>query len=155
MDILTRLRHFVDPDRISTQADQLAVVSRDESTLDPVTPLAVVWPLDAAEISRIIVECRETQTPVTTRGAGSALEGSTIPSLGGLVLDLSRLTEIVQLYQDDLQVTVQPGIIYDDLNNKLKSEGLFFPPAPGGSGDVATIGGMVSTNASGIYSIKY
>ena len=155
MDILNRLARFVDSDRISTQADQLAVVSKDESTLDPVTPVAVVWPNDAAEISRIIIECRETQTPITTRGAGSALEGSTIPSVYGIVLDLSRLSDVVKLYPDDLQVTVQPGIIYDNLNNQLKNEGLFFPPAPGGSGDVATIGGMVSTNASGIYSVKY
>ena len=155
MDLLTRISQFVDPARISTQADQLAVASKDESTLDPVTPLAVVWPQDASEISRIIIECRETQTPITTRGAGSALEGSTIPSRDGIVLDLSRLTDIIKLYVDDLQVTVQPGLIYDNLNNKLKSDGLFFPPAPGGSGDVATIGGMVSTNASGIYSVKY
>ncbi len=155
MDILTRLQQFIDSDRLTTQADQLAVASRDESTLDPVSPLAVVWPRDSAEISRIIIECRETQTPVTTRGAGSALEGSTIPSRQGLVLDLSRWTNIIEFFTDDLQITVEPGIIYDHLNNKLKDEGLFFPPAPGGSGDIATIGGMVSTNASGIYSVKY
>ena len=65
------------------------------------------------------------------------------------------MTEIVKLWADDLMVKVEPGIIYDDLNNKLKNEGLFFPPSPGGSGDVATVGGMVSTNASGIYSVKY
>ncbi len=73
----------------------------------------------------------------------------------GLVLDLSRMNRILHLWPDDLQVQVQPGIIYDHLNNHLKNEGLFFPPSPGGSGDIATIGGMVSTNASGIYSIKY
>jgi len=155
VDIIARLKQFVPPERLSTHPDQLAVASKDESTIDPVTPLAVVWPADAMEISRIVMECRETQTPITTRGAGSALEGSTIPSAGGIVLDVSRLNEIIALYVDDLQVAVQPGIIYDDLNNKLKGEGLFFPPAPGGSGDIATVGGMVSTNASGIYSVKY
>ena len=155
MDIITRLSEFIPPDRMSTHPDQLAVVSKDESTLEPVLPQAVVWPADADEISRIVIECRETQTPITTRGAGSALEGSTIPNVTGIVLDVSRLTDIIALYPDDLQVTVQPGIIYDNLNEKLKHEGLFFPPAPGGSGDIATVGGMVSTNASGIYSVKY
>ena len=65
------------------------------------------------------------------------------------------MTRVLNLWPEDLQVEVEPGIIYDHLNNQLKREGLFFPPSPGGSGDVATIGGMVSTNASGIYSVKY
>jgi D-lactate dehydrogenase (cytochrome) len=54
-----------------------------------------------------------------------------------------------------LQVEVEPGLIYDHLNDRLKRDGLFFPPSPGGSGDIATVGGMVATNASGIYSVKY
>jgi D-lactate dehydrogenase (cytochrome) len=97
----------------------------------------------------------DTKTPLTTRGAGSALEGSTIPLPDGIVLDLSRMTSILNLWPDDLQVEIEPGIIYDELNTRLKNEGLFFPPSPGGSGDIATVGGMVATNASGIYSVKY
>jgi len=154
-DLLKQLEDIYAPDQRSTRADQLEVVSHDESTLAPVKPLVVVWPSNPEQIQRTILLCREYKIPVTTRGAGSALEGSTIPSEGGLVLDVSRMTEIEQLWPDDLQVAVQPGIIYDDLNRMLKNDALFFPPAPGGSGDVATIGGMISTNASGIYSVKY
>jgi D-lactate dehydrogenase (cytochrome) len=65
------------------------------------------------------------------------------------------MTAITQRWPEDLQVAVQPGLVYDNLNEQLKHDGLFFPPSPGGSGDIATIGGMVSTNASGIYSVKY
>jgi D-lactate dehydrogenase (cytochrome) len=65
------------------------------------------------------------------------------------------MTAIKNYWPEDLQVEVEPGLVYDDLNEKLKRDGLFFPPSPGGSGDLATIGGMVSTNASGIYSVKY
>ncbi|MCK4573142.1 MAG: FAD-binding oxidoreductase [candidate division Zixibacteria bacterium] len=155
MDILQRLSQILSPDRVTSHPDQLAIVARDESTLPGVTPLALAWAANANEISAVVRLCCETKTPLTTRGAGSALEGSTIPSDNGIVLDLSRMTEVIDLWTDDLQVRVEPGIIYDDLNNRLKNEGLFFPPSPGGSGDVATIGGMVSTNASGIYSVKY
>jgi len=155
MSIVEKLKTFLPPDRISTGQDHLRVVSCDESTLSPVTPLAVVWATDSREIAKIIETCSENRTPVTSRGAGSALEGSTIPIENGIVLDLSRMTAIKYLWPEDLQVEVEPGIIFDDLNLRLKNEGLFFPPSPGGSGDVATIGGMVSTNASGIFSVKY
>jgi len=153
--LLEKIAQIFPEDRFSTHPDQLAVASRDESTLDPVLPSLVVWARDAQDVSRLVKLCRESQIPITTRGAGSALEGSTIPSEAGVVLDMSRMTDIERLWAEDLQVTVQPGVIYDDLNRQIKDEGLFFPPAPGGSGDVATIGGMISTNASGIYSVKY
>jgi len=155
MSIVDTLSSLVPSDRLSTHPDQLAVVSKDESTLPAVTPLAVVWALNADEIQKVVKSCNESGTPITTRGAGSALEGSTIPLENGIVLDLSRMTKIINYWPEDLQVQVEPGIIYDDLNAKLKNDGLFFPPSPGGSGDIATIGGMVSTNASGIYSVKY
>jgi D-lactate dehydrogenase (cytochrome) len=65
------------------------------------------------------------------------------------------MNAILAVHSEDLQVTVQPGIVYNQLNDQLKPYGLFFPPSPGGSSDVATIGGMAANNASGIYSVKY
>ncbi|KAA3634180.1 MAG: FAD-binding oxidoreductase [Calditrichaeota bacterium] len=142
-------------DQVSVHPDQLAVVSKDESTLPGVTPLAVIWAESTEDIQKVVRYCYEQDIPITTRGAGSALEGSTIPSEHAIVLDLSKMTSVLEFWEDDLQVKVQPGIIYDNLNNNLKQYGLFFPPSPGGSGDIASVGGMVSTNASGIYSVKY
>ena len=153
--LLSRLADCVAADRFSIREDHLRVASRDESSFEGVTPLAIVWPMTAEEITRTLFVCNESQTPITVRGGGSALEGSTIPSSGGIVLDVSRMTKITAYWPEDLQVQVEPGIIYDDLNTKLKKDGLFFPPSPGGSGNLATIGGMVSTNASGIYSVRY
>lgn len=155
MNVVEKLKDLLPNDRLSTGQDELRVASIDESTLPPVMPLAVVWASSTQEVSDIVRACVETSTPLTTRGAGSALEGSTIPLEKGIVLDLSRMTAVKNLWPEDLQVEVEPGIIFDDLNNRLKNEGLFFPPSPGGSGDIATIGGMVATNASGIYSVKY
>lgn len=155
MNVIAALRKTLPGDQVSDHPDQLKVVSHDESTLPGVPPLAVVWALTTDEIQSIVRICAETSTPITTRGAGSALEGSTIPLANGIVLDLSRMNRVIETWPDDLQVMVEPGIVYDDLNAQLKQHGLFFPPSPGGSGDIATIGGMVSTNASGIYSVKY
>ena len=155
MSFLDKLTDLLPQDQVSTQPDQLRVASIDESSLPPVTPVAVVWALSTDDISKVVKLCIEYKVPITSRGGGSALEGSTIPTEQSIVLDLSRMTEILNNWPEDLQVSVHPGLIYDDLNKKLKSDGLFFPPSPGGSGNLATIGGMVSTNASGIFSVKY
>jgi D-lactate dehydrogenase (cytochrome) len=65
------------------------------------------------------------------------------------------MADVIAVRPEDLQVDVQPGVVYAALNRRLRPEGLFFPPSPGGSADWATVGGMVANNASGIYSVKY
>lgn len=142
-------------DRFSTNSTHLESVSMDESSLEPVMPDAVAWCNSEDEIVAAVNVAYEHGIPITARGAGTSLEGNSIPVKGSIVLDFSQMNEIIAVYPEDLQVTVQPGIIYDQLNDKLSQYGLFFPPSPGGSSDTATIGGMVSTNASGIYSVKY
>jgi D-lactate dehydrogenase (cytochrome) len=155
MKIVDELRKLLDHDRVTDNPSALESVAVDESSLSPVMPQALVYALTAGEIASVIKFCYENALPVTVRGAGSDLEGSAIPISGGIVLDVSRMDKIVQLWPEDLQVKLEPGVVYDKLNDYLKREGLFFPPSPGGSSDVATLGGMVSTNASGIYSVKY
>src|SRR5262245_48767817 len=65
------------------------------------------------------------------------------------------MTRVVAVRDADLQVDVEPGVVYAELNRQLRPHGLFFPPSPGGSADWATVGGMVANNASRIYSVKY
>lgn len=142
-------------DRVRTDQAALRAVSADESSLDAVCPDAVAWPADTAEVAGILqVACRH-GVPVTARGAGSSLEGNPIPVQRGLVLDLSRMNRILDVRVEDRQADVEPGVVYAELNRVLRPHGLFFPPSPGGSSDVATIGGMVANNASGIYSARY
>jgi D-lactate dehydrogenase (cytochrome) len=155
MTLATDLAALLVADRVSTKLTDLENASHDESSCPPSTPKVVVWPLTTDEVVRVVRYAYEQNLPLTARGAGSSLEGNPIPVCGGIVLDLSRMNAIVTVYVEDLQVTVQPGIVYNQLNEQLKSYGLFFPPSPGGSSDVATIGGMVANNASGIYSVKY
>lgn len=155
MSFANELAAFLSADRVSTQPVDLELAARDESSCQPVMPDVVVWPLSTEEVSHIVRYACTHGIPLTARGAGSSLEGNPIPVRGGIVLDLSRMDAVIEVHQADLQVSVQPGIVYNDLNDQLKPHGLFFPPSPGGSSDVATIGGMVANNASGIYSVKY
>lgn len=150
-----QLKKLLDPHKFTDHAGTLESVSIDESTLPPVAPGIMVKAEGSEDIVTVIKFAYENHIPVTVRGAGSALEGSAIPLKSGIVLDLSAMNHVLEFWPEDLQVKVEPGVIYDQLNEHLKHDGLFFPPSPGGSSDIATIGGMVSTNASGIYSVKY
>ncbi len=155
MSLADDLTALLSSEQVSTQPADLELASHDESACPPTLPEVVVWPQTTDEVCRVVAYAYRHEVALTARGAGSSLEGNPIPVRGGIVLDLSRMDRIVTVHAEDLQVTVQPGIVYNDLNDQLKAYGLFFPPSPGGSSDVATIGGMVANNASGIYSVKY
>ncbi|SEV79967.1 FAD-binding oxidoreductase [Natrinema salifodinae] len=116
-------------------------------------PDAVAWPAATEEVAAVLSAADERGVPVTPRSGGSGLEGSAIPSAGGIVLSTAEI-EHVEVSPDDLQATVGAGVVYDDLNERLAPHGLRFAPGIS-SGDVATIGGMVATNASGFNAVRY
>ena len=146
------IRAIVGPERLSAGESVLDLHSKDESFHPRRKPDVVVWPLKAEEISDILKLANEKRIPVTPWGAGTSLEGNPVPSEGGIVLDLQQMNHILEVRAEDLQVRVEAGVIYKELNQHLSRFGLFFPPDPGAS---ATIGGMVGNNASGIRTIKY
>ena len=155
MSLTDDLIALLSSEQVSTRPADLELASHDESACPPTFPDVVVWPQTTEDVRRVVRYAYEQAQALTARGAGSSLEGNPIPVRGGIVANLSRMDRVVTVHAEDLQVTVQPGVVYNDLNDQLKAHGLFFPPSPGGSSDVATIGGMVANNASGIYSVKY
>lgn len=148
------LETLLGTERVSMRQADLDAHAQDESAHDPHPPDVVVWPQNAQEVSAILRHANHKLIPVTPWSGGSSLEGNPIPVQGGILLDLHNMNQIIEVHENDLQVIVQPGIIYDELNKKLAHYGLFFPPAPGSS-DVATIGGMVANNSSGMHAVKY
>ncbi len=146
------IRSIVGAERVSTGESILDLHSKDESFHERRRPEAVVWPLRVEEISQILRMANEKRIPVTPWGAGTSLEGNPMPVERGVLLDLQQMNRILELRAEDLQVHVEAGVIYKELNQYLSRYGLFFPPDPGAS---ATIGGMVGNNASGIRTVKY
>ncbi len=114
---------------------------------------AVVFPITTEEVSNIMKYAYENSIPVTPRGAGTNLVGSTVPTEGGIVLDLSRMNKILKLDKETFSAVVEPGIVLQDFQNYVENEGLFYPPDPGEK--TATIGGNISTNAGGMRAVKY
>ena len=146
------LQAMVDADRFSTGQSVLDLHARDQSSHPRCCPEAVIWPLSAAEVSGILKYANSHSIPVTGWGSGSSLEGNPIPVKHGIVLDFSRMNRILKIREEDFQADVEPGVVYQDLNEKLRHTGLFFPPDPGAR---ATIGGMIANNASGTRTVYY
>ena len=114
---------------------------------------ALVFAESTEEVSGILREAHRRGVPVTPRGAGTNLVGSTVPADGGIVLDFTRMNRILELDRDTMTVTVEPGILLEDLQRYVENEGLFYPPDPGEK--ASTIGGNISTNAGGMRAVKY
>ncbi|MFX1322478.1 MAG: FAD-binding and (Fe-S)-binding domain-containing protein [Promethearchaeota archaeon] len=117
-------------------------------------PDLILLPQNSLQISKILKLANKFRIPVTPRGSGTSLSAGPMTPYKGIVLDLSRINKIIKIDIENNLVEVEPGVICDDLNEKLAPFGYFFPPDPGSS-SVATIGGMVATNAGGIQAFKY
>ncbi len=139
---------------VSVRASDLEAHSADESWVPPSLPEVVAWPSSTEQVAAVVRYAYEHGLPVVPWSGGSSLEGNPVPICGGILLAMYRMNEIIEIREEDLLVVTQPGIVYDELNNRLRRLGMFFPPAPG-SADVATIGGMVSNNSSGMRALKY
>ena len=117
-------------------------------------PEAVALPADTAEVSALLRLCHAERIPVTIRGGGSGLAGGALPVAGGLVISMKRFDRIIQIDERNFQVTVEPGVITEVLQNTVKEKGLFYPPDPSSRG-LSFIGGNISTNAGGPKAVKY
>jgi D-lactate dehydrogenase (cytochrome) len=126
--------------------------ARGEGLATSLPPDVVVWPLDKHEVCAILALCSEHCVPVIPFGAGSSLEGHVSAPHGGVCIDMSRMDAVLAIHAEDSDCVVQPGITREALNAHLKGTGLFFPVDPGAN---ATIGGMVSTRASGTTTLRY
>lgn len=119
-----------------------------------VRPTAVVRPTSTQDVASIVKICSRYRIPMVPYGAGSSVEGNFSSTHPGVCIDLSLMDKIVEFHPDDLDVTVQAGVNWTQLNesNELKASGLFLPldPSP-----TAQIGGMIATNCSGTNAMRY
>ncbi|MDK2893009.1 FAD-binding oxidoreductase [Methanohalophilus sp.] len=150
---LQELRDIVGNENVSDSTSDKLCYSCDASQ-EKGMPDFIVRPKTAGEISEIVKLAAKENMPVVTRGAGSGLAGGAVPIRGGIVLDMSSMNKILDIDIDNLQVTLQPGVVHTKLNEILKPYGFFFPPDPG-STKMCTIGGLIANNGSGMRSVKY
>ncbi|GGK34522.1 FAD-binding protein [Caldalkalibacillus thermarum] len=117
-------------------------------------PEMVVQPISTAEVVHIVKLANLYKIPLYPRGQGSCLSGGPLPVRGGIVLDLTRMDQKLELYPEDLVAVVSPGVKTADIKNEALKHGLFYPPDPS-SAHVSTIGGNVAENSGGPRGLKY
>lgn len=117
------------------------------------TAEAVVKPESSEQVAAILKWADKNNVPVTPRGAGTNLVGSTVPDHGGIVLDLSGMNRILEIDIETMTATVEAGVVLEDFQQYVEERGFFYPPDPGEK--TATIGGNISTNAGGMRAVKY
>ena len=127
--------------------------SHDELAFVKVKPELVVKVKSTEEVSLIMKYAYENNIPVTARGSGTGLVGACVALKGGIVIDLSDMNKIIELDEENLTLTVEPGVLLMEISKFVQENDLFYPPDPGEK--TATIGGNISTNAGGMRAVKY
>jgi glycolate oxidase len=117
-------------------------------------PEVVVRPDTAHQISYLLKYCNENLIPVTTRGGGTGLSGGALPVFGGLVIAMDRFNKIIEIDKQNLQATVEPGVITQVFQEAVIAEGLFYPPDPSSRG-TCFIGGNLAHCSGGPRAVKY
>ena len=153
MDILSELIEIVGRENVFDDRVECLSNSRDLSVHEGI-PDVVVFAYTTEQVSAIMGLANENKVPVTVQGSGTATTGASLPVEGGILLDLHRMNKILEIDKDNFYARVEPGVICVQLNTELGKQNLMFPPNPG-SEAIATIGGMMSTNASGHRAVKY
>ena len=115
-------------------------------------PDGVVFVETKEDVQKVVKICSEYKCPIIPFGVGSSFEGHINAPYGGISIDMNNMNKIINVYQEDLLVVVQPGVTREQLNTHLRDTGLFFPIDPGAN---ASIGGMTATRASGTNAVRY
>ncbi|HTM65923.1 MAG TPA: FAD-linked oxidase C-terminal domain-containing protein [Flavipsychrobacter sp.] len=139
---------------VFTEGEQLERCASDQTEDLFYKPEVVLQPGTTEEVSAILRYCNEYNIAVTARGAGTGLSGGALPVFGGVVLDMKRFNRIIDLDRRNFQVTTEPGVITQELQEYVRQGGLMYPPDPASKGS-CFIGGNVSENSGGPRAVKY
>ena len=116
-------------------------------------PEVLIYPLSTEEVSKVMRYAYEHDIPVVARGSGTDLVGAAVALHGGIMICTKMMDHILELDENNLTVTVEPGVLLMDLQAYVEEHDFLYPPDPGEKS--ATIGGNISTNAGGMRAVKY
>ena len=141
-------------DLVHTDTEQRLAYGHDETEDLSHPPEVVVRPRTAAQVAAVVRLCAAHAVPITPIGARTGLSGGALSVHGGVGLSLDRMNAIVDIDERNLQVTVEPGVITQVLQDAVAAKGLYYPPDPSSRGS-CSIGGNLAENAGGPRAVKY
>ncbi|SDF94342.1 glycolate oxidase [Selenomonas ruminantium] len=150
---LAVLAGFVDRERLLFGDEINEEYSHDELASERVYPSLVARVTSTEEVSKLMAYANEHHIAVTPRGAGTGLVGAAVAVERGLMIDTTLMNHVLELDEENLTLTVEPGMLLMELRSYVEERGFYYPPDPGEKS--ATIGGNISTNAGGMTAVKY
>lgn len=153
-DLIHQLQHILGAENIFTDLETLDQYSHDETEDLRFQPEVVVKPVNTADVSALLKFCHHNKIPVTPRGAGTGLSGAALPIYGGVLLSMEKFKSIIEIDTENLQATVEPGVITEEFMNAVAAKGLLYPVDPSSKGS-CFIGGNVAHGSGGPRVVKY
>ncbi|ACA45088.1 FAD-binding oxidoreductase [Clostridium botulinum] len=147
------LKSVAGQERVYTGEDINEDYSHDELGGISKMPDAMVEVLSTEEVSKIMAYAHKNNIPVVVRGSGTGLVGASVPIHGGIMINMTKMNRILEIDEENLTLTVEPGVLLMEIGKFVEEHDLFYPPDPGEKS--ATIGGNISTNAGGMRAVKY
>ncbi len=147
-------KNIAGDDFVFIDEESLQNYSHDETENLNYLPDVVIKPRTAEQVSEVLKICNRDRIAVTPRGAGTGLSGGALPHLGGVLISTEKMNSIINIDEANLQVTTEPGVITEVLQNAVKDAGLFYPPDPSSRGS-CFIGGNIAANSGGPKAVKY
>jgi glycolate oxidase len=151
--LISRCRQFLREEQIITDRERMSHFCYDATEMR-FMPDVVLMPCSTGEVSEILKTAHGEAIPVTPQGGRTGLSGGALPVKGGVLLSLLKMNKILEVDAKNMQVRVEPGVVSADLQEMLKSQGLFFPPDPSSTVE-STLGGNVAENAGYTRAVKY
>jgi glycolate oxidase len=153
-DVIGQFRAIVGESNLIVDEELRNEYGHDKTEDYQFLPDLVLKPATSQEISQILIICNKYRIPVTPRGAGTGLSGGALPVKKGVVISMERFNKILEIDEQNLQATVEPGVITEVFQNAVKEKGLFYPPDPASRGS-CYLGGNLANNSGGPKAVKY
>ena len=148
------LKSVVEPTGKVTPREQIHEdYSHDEMGAVHQFPDLLIEAVSTEQVAAVLRYANERRLPVTPRGQGTGLVGAAVALHGGIMLSTARMNRILELDEDNLTLTVEPGVLLMEIAKFVEERDFFYPPDPGEKS--ASIGGNISTNAGGMRAVKY
>jgi len=154
--VVEKLKEICGDNYVFTDPEKLELYSHDETPIEQFShlPEVVVMPIETKQVSQIMKLPNKNKIPVTPRGAGSGLSGGAIPLYGGIIVSFEKMNKIIEIDTENMMITLEPGVITNEVNARIEELGLFFAGYPM-SVETCFIGGNLAENAGGGRAVKY
>ncbi|MFH0794420.1 MAG: FAD-binding protein, partial [bacterium] len=152
--LVDELKRRLGEEKVSSAKEDLFVYAYDASLQGKSAPDVAVFPTCTEDVVCLVKFAVEHRIPIYPRGAGTGRSGGAVPSHGGIALVMTRMNRILEINEEDLTATAEPGVVLHELKEAVRKIGLLYPPDPA-SAKACTLGGNVAECAGGLRGMKY